>query len=285
LIKSYKLRTQVTNGLVYAVLAILSLVWLLPIAYLLLISFKEEPGPYTIGYLLPKAYTFTNYTRLFTDTAQFDYPRWFSNTLFVSVLSCIISTSFVLMVSYSLSRLRFKMRRPFMNISIILGLFPGFLSLIAIYNLLKLMNLTQSLAALVLVYSASSGLGYYITKGFFDTIPRALDEAALLDGATKWEIFVKLTLPMSKPIITYTVLTSFMGPWVDYILAGVIMKGDYKQFTIALGLYSMLERESINTYYTAFCAGAVLVSIPISILFIIMQRYYVEGVTGGAVKG
>ena len=280
-----KLRKYVTNGAVYAVLSILSAIWVLPIAYLVVLSLKVEKGPYMDGYVLPKAYTLGNYTRLFTDTSLFNFPKWFANTFVVAIFSCLISTIFVLSVAYALSRLRFRARRPIMNVALVLGMFPGFMSIIAIYHLLKAIGLDKSHVALVLVYSVGAGLGYYITKGFFDTIPRALDEAATIDGATRWEIFVKITLPMSRPIITYSVLTSFMGPWVDFIVASVIMKDSYDKYTIALGLFRMLQRENITNFYTSFCAGAVLVAIPIATLFMLMQKNYVEGVTGGAVKG
>jgi arabinogalactan oligomer/maltooligosaccharide transport system permease protein len=255
-----------------------------PIVYLVILSFKAEKGAWH-SYVMPKEYTLDNYIRLFTDTNQFNYPRWFGNTFVVAVFSCIIATILVLFTAYAFSRLRFKARRPLMNVVLILGMFPGFMSMIAIYHLVGIIGLDQSLAALVLIYSGGAGLGYYIVKGFFDTIPRALDEAAYLDGATKWQTFYIVTLPMSRPIITYTVLTSFMSPWVDFIMSSVIMKDKYDNFTIALGLYRMLERENIYEWYTSFCAGAVLVSIPISLLFIFMQKNYVEGVTGGAVKG
>lgn len=283
--KSMKTTNRITNGIIYTVLSILSVVWLIPIAYLLLMSFRSEKGAWLDGYVMPKALTLSNYINLFTDTSLFNYPRWFANTLIVAVFSCIIATIYVLFTAYTFSRLRFKTRRTVMNITLVLGMFPGFMSMIAIYHLLKVVGLDKSLIALVLVYSGGAGLGYYITKGFFDTIPRTLDEAAKLDGATNWQIFWKITLPMSKPIITYTVLTSFITPWLDFIMASVIMKDKYENYTIALGLYRFVERENIYNYYTQFCAGAVLVSIPIAILFIIMQRYYVEGVTGGSVKG
>lgn len=172
-----------------------------------------------------------------------------------------------------------------MNVALVLGMFPGFMSMIAIYHMLKAIGLQQSLLSLVLVYSGGAGLQYYIAKGFFDTIPRALDEAAILDGASKNTIFWKITLPMSKPIITYTVLMAFMAPWIDFIFVSVIMKDNYQNYTIALGLFQMLSRENLDKYFTQFCAGAVLIAIPIMILFVKMQKYYVEGVTGGSVKG
>ena len=285
MIKSMKARKIVTNTATYIVLGVLSIIWLIPIIYLVITSFRGELGAWLDGYIIPKQWTIGNYTRLFTDTGLFNYPRWFLNTFVVAICSCVISTFFVLFTSYAFSRLRFRMRRPMMNIVLVLGMFPGFMSIIAVYHLVKLLGLEQSLVALVLIYSGGAGLGYYIMKGFFDTIPQALDESAYLDGCTKWQTFIKITLPLSRPVITYTVLTAFIGPWVDFIVASVIMKDKYNNYTIALGLFRMLERENVHQWYTAFCAGAVLVSIPISVLFLIMQKNYVEGVTGGSVKG
>jgi len=285
MIKSMKTRRVVSNTVIYIILAVLAVVWLLPIIYLVITSFRGEPGAWLDGYIMPKIWTFDNYKKLFTDTELFNYPRWFLNTFIVAVFSCLISTIFVLFTSYTFSRLRFRMRRPMMNIVLVLGMFPGFMSIIAVYHLVKLVGLDQSLVALVLIYSGGAGLSYYIMKGFFDTIPAALDESAYLDGCTKWMTFTRITLPLSRPIITYTVLTTFIAPWVDFITASVIMKDNYNNYTIALGLFRMLERENVTRWYTSFTAGAVLVSIPIATLFLVMQRNYVEGVTGGSVKG
>lgn len=268
----------------YIVLALLSLIWMAPIFWVIMTSFRAESGSFT-SYFFPKSLTFNNYIRLLTENSQFHFTKWFGNTFFVAIFSCIISTFFVLSVSYVMSRMRFRMRKPFMNIALILGMFPGFMSMIAVYYILKGLGISQSLLALIMVYSGGAGLGFFIAKGFFDTLPKALDEAAYLDGATKSQIFFKITLPLSKPIIVYTVLTSFMAPWMDFIFASVIMGDNYNNYTVALGLFKMLEREFINDYYTQFAAGCVLISIPIALLFISMQKYYVEGVSGGAVKG
>lgn len=268
----------------YVVLVVLSIIWLIPVFWVVMTSFREEAGSYT-SYFFPKGLTINNYVQLLTDNSQFYFLKWFGNTLFVAIFSCIISTFFVLSVSYVMSRMRFKMRKPLMNIALILGMFPGFMSMIAVYYILKGLGITQSLLALIMVYSGGAGVGFFVAKGFFDTLPKSLDEAAYLDGATKFQIFRKITLPLSKPIIVYTVLTSFLAPWMDFIFASVIMGDNYDNYTVALGLFKMLEREFINDYYTQFAAGCVLVSIPIAILFISMQKYYVEGVSGGAVKG
>lgn len=281
-----KLSTErkITNIFVYVFLSLLALIWILPILWVMLTSLREESGSFT-PYFLPQGYTLKNYINLLTDKTTFDFSRWFINTLLVSIITCVISTFFVLSVSYTMSRLRFRLRKPFMNIALILGMFPGFMSMIAVYYVLKAFGIEQSLLALILVYSSGTGLGFYVAKGFFDTIPRALDEAAMIDGASKGRIFWKITLPMSKPIIIYTLLTAFTAPWVDYIFASVIMGDNYENYTVALGLFKMLEKEFIHNYYTQFAAGAVIVSIPIAILFISTQKFYVGGVTGGSVKG
>jgi arabinogalactan oligomer/maltooligosaccharide transport system permease protein len=279
-----KNKNKIINIIIYSVLSLLSVVWVFPIFLLISISFRTSDGP-ILRSILPDQFTLNNYIRLFTDNQLFDFGRWYANTLIVAIFTMILSTLFVLMVAYALSRLRFKARRPLMNIILILGMFPGFMAMIAIYYIIKASGLSQSLFALVLVYSGGAGLGYYIAKGFFDTIPKSLDEAALIDGATKNDIFWKIILPLSRPIIIYTVLVSFLAPWMDFIFVSVIMRDNYNNYTVALGLWKMLNREFVFTYFTRFAAGSILVAIPISVLFIIMQKFYVEGVTGGSVKG
>lgn len=284
MIKSYKLKRGLANSFIYIILAVLGLIWISPLAYLVLHSFRAG-GSIQYPHVFPQEYTFQNYIDLFTNTAQLNFPRWFMNTFIVAIFSCIISTLAVLMVSYSFSRLRFKARKPLINVGMILGMFPGFMTMVAIYLLLKIFGLDRTLLALVICYSAGAGLGYQISKGFFDTIPRALDEAATIDGATRNQIFWKIILPMSKPIVVYTVLTSFIGPWTDFLLAKIIMVDEIQNYTVAIGLQKMLDVNFKTEYYLQFLAGSVVVAVPITILFLFMQRYYVEGVTAGGVKG
>ena len=275
---------KIVSICLHAILTILAIIWLIPVFWLVLSSFRVEKGAYTSN-LWPSGFTLDNYIRLFTDRRLFDFPRWFMNTLFVATCSCLITTILTLMVAYVYSRLRFKSRKGLMNISLILGMFPGFMSMIAIYHFMKAIGLDQTLLALILVYSGGAALNYYIAKGFFDTIPRSLDEAARIDGANRHTIFWRIILPNSKPIVVNTAINAFIAPWVDFIFVSVIMKDNYKNYTVAKGLYTMVDKANIFEYYTAFCAGAVLVSIPIVCLFIRLQKYYVAGVTAGASKG
>ena len=284
MIKSYKAKRAVGNAIVYTILTILSIIWLLPLLWIVMTSFSGEESVY-ITTVIPRAWTFDNYIQLFTDTKAYNYPRAFANTFIVAVCSCVISTLSVLMVSYTFSRLRFKARKAFMNVAMILGMFPGFMTMIAIYYILKTIGLSQSLVGLIVVYSSGAALGYFISKGFFDTVPKALDEAATIDGANKNQIFWQIILPMSKPIVVYTILTSFISPWTDFIMARMLLRDATDQYTVALLLWKWTEKEQLEQYFYRFCSGSVLVAIPITLLFIKMQNFYVEGITGGAVKG
>ena len=287
MIKSYKLRRHIANAFVYLFLIVMGFVWISPFIYLLMHSFRGGAEIYG-STIIPQEWTFQNYIDLFTGsggTASLNFPRWFLKTFVVACFSCVISTISVLMVSYAFSRLRFKARKKFMNVGMILGMFPGFMTMIAIYYLLKAMGLTQTLVALVICYSCGAGLGFQISKCGIDTIPRGHVEAATIAGATKNQIFWKIILPMSKPIVVYTVLTSFIGPWTDFILAKIIMGDARDNYTVAIGLQLMNDQDLNKTYYKQFLAGSVVVAVPITLLFLKMQKYYVEGVTAGGVKG
>lgn len=269
----------------HLVLFVLAVIWLVPIVWLLLTSFSAYPGV-NISHFVPEKFSLANYSKLFHPDTVAQFPQWFMNTLIIAIFSCIISSLIVLMTAYATSCMKFKGRKALMNVSVILNLFPGFLSMIAVYFILKTFNLTNSHIGLILVYSGSSALGYLIAKGFFDTVPVALREAAYLEGASEFTVFRKVVMPLAKPIIVYTVIDSFLKPWMDFIFARLILNsGISKDWTVAIGLYNMLERTLINNYFAQFCAGGVLVAIPISILFVIMQKFYVEGITGGSVKG
>ena len=266
-------------------IGVLAVIWLIPIVWLVCQSFSANPGINTSTFF-PREWSLTSYIKLFHPDTVAQFPQWFLNTFIVACVNCVISTLFVLMVAYATSIMRFPMRKPLMNIAVILNLFPGMLSMIAVYFVLKTFSLTNSYAGLIMVYSASSGLGYLIAKGFFDTVPRALCEAARIDGCSEARIFLQMVIPMSRPIVVYTVISSFLAPWMDFVFAKMILNaGVSSKYTVAIGLYKMLDKSLINNYFTQFCAGGVLVSIPISILFMIMQKFYVEGITGGAVKG
>ena len=277
-------KKKISNMITYIVLILISIIWLFPFVGLVLQSFRGEYGG-MVDYLVPKQFSLVNYQFLFGDQSKF--VRWYLNTLTIAIFVAILQTLVIICVSYALSRMRFKGRKALMNIWLVLGMFPGFLTMICLYFLLKQMGLTESGAVpgLILISVASSGMGYYVCKGYFDTIPKSLDEAAILDGATRAQILVKMIIPMSKPIIIYTMLVAFMAPWCDYIFASYVAFGYENGYNVAVAMTRWVWTNDYQGYFTRFCAGGILVAIPVTILFMCLQRYYVEGVTGGAVKG
>ena len=298
--KSLKWRNIISNTLIYLILIVLSLIWISPILWLVLQSFSGD-GISSRGEFIPETWTLNNYAYLFSNfTGIVDpdttiahsldgmFTTWFLNTLIVAVVACIISTLFVLATAYALSRFRFKGRGIFMKLNLVIGMFPGFLSMIIMYWVMReIFHLQGSYWSLVIIYSAGAGMGYYISKGFFDTISMSIDEAAMIDGATKAQVFFDIILPLAKPIVIYTILTSFIGPWGDYVTSSYIIGlQNADNWTVAIGLYQMLSSNDLSmAYYTQFAAGSVIVAVPTTLLFIFLQKYYVSGVTGGAVKG
>lgn len=288
LLKDQHVRRIIGDTFSHIFLIVLSIIWLIPIAWVVMESFNKEPGPFQETFF-PTEYSLDNYIKLFTNTGEINFPRMFLNTLIVSIFVCIISLFFVLAVSFCMSRLRFKGRKTFMNIALILGMFPGIMAVIAIYFILKVLGLTKPsfiLIALIIVYSAGSGAGFYIMKGYMDTIPKSLDEAAYLDGCTKWQVFWKIIVPICKPMIVFQAITSFLGPWLDFVMVQTIARDNTESYTVAYGLMQMIKplTKFPQHWYAAFAAGAVCISIPISILFIVMQRFYEESMSG-SVKG
>ncbi len=279
-----KAANRISNILIYIFLTIITIVWLFPFFYLLLNSLRGEDTAIA-RYLWPKQFTLNNYISLFTDT-KYNFFRWYCNTLLIAILVSIVQTIIVLVTSYSLSRMRFKGRKALMKFMLIIGMFPGFLSMICIYRILQAIGLETSVFGLVIVYISGSMMGYYISKGFFDTISKSLDEAAMIDGASRHTILWKIILPLSKPIVIYTILNAFLAPWGDFMMSNFLVgRGSNTSWTVAVGLYQWLTPSNIPHYYTKFCAAGVVVSIVPVILYFVMQRFYVEGVTGGAVKG
>ena len=278
-----KAKERISNTIIYIILILMSVIWLIPFICIVLQSFRVETTS-QVGYVIPKQWGLDNYIKLFTQTS---FVKWYINTFIIAIAVAAIQTIIQLCMSYTLSRLRFKGRKLLMNFMLVLGMFPGFLTMIVLYTVLKDMNLIMENAVpgLILVYVASSGMGYYVSKGFFDTIPKSLDEAARIDGATRAQVFYKIILPLSKPIVIYTILTAFLAPWGDFVFARYISNFNSAGMNVAVGLWSWLQKDTIAQRYTLFCAGGVIVAIPITILFMSLQKYYVEGVTGGAVKG
>ena len=285
--KSYKTKRKISTAISYVLLVLISIIWLFPFVGLVLQSFRSYKTEFggMVDYLVPHSFSLDNYRFLFSGETNF--ILWYRNTLVIAFFVTIFQTIIVLCVSYALSRMRFKGRTFLMRFWLVLGMFPGFLTMICLYFLLKMLGLTQAGAVpgLILVSIASCGMGYYVCKGYFDTIPKALDEAARIDGATRARIFFTMTIPMSKPIIIYTALVAFMAPWCDYVFASYVAFGHDKSYNVAVAMTRWVWTNDYQGYFTRFCAGGVLIAVPVTLLFMFLQKYYVEGVTGGAVKG
>ena len=278
---------RITGDVVtYIILAAMCVIWLMPFFWVIMQSFRDGIGQY-ISTFLPQEYTLNNYKALFTDFSVINFPRMFLNTFFIACCTCVISTFFVLSVSYCLSRVKWKMRKPYMNMGMVITLFPGFMSMVAVYFILKALGMTEGnkiYLSLIICYCSGAGVNFHVMKGYMDTIPKALDEAAMIDGCTRWQVFTKVTLPLCKPMIVYQIITSFMGPWMDFVFAKVIAGAKSQYWTVSIGLFNMLEKEYVEVWFVRFCAGAVLISIPIAVLYLLTQKMYQEAM-GGAVKG
>ncbi len=279
-----KAKTTLGNTITYIIIITMCVVWLIPFVCILLESFRMETTM-QVGYVIPKEWGLGNYVNLIKNT---NFVKWYTNTLIIAIAVSLIQTFTVFCVSYTLSRMRFNGRKLLMNVSLVLGMFPGFITLIVLYNILSDLGMTGpgAVPGLILVYTASSGMGFHVAKGFFDTISKSLDEAARVDGANRAQVMFKIILPLTKPIVIYTMLTAFMSPWGDFMFAKYIAHNTSTGMNVAVGLQSLISTpQMIAAHYTEFCAGGVLVAVPITVLFMCLQKYYVEGVTGGAVKG
>lgn len=296
--RGMRFKQKTSNLLVYTILTVISLIWILPFIYLVLQSFAKTYSPQV---LIPTEWTLDNYRALFDPNFEmifnnqpmvfaqvYPFGRWLLNTVMIALVVSVLQTVLTLMSAYAFSRLNFGFRKKYMKLILIIGMFPGFLGMIITFYILKQVNLSTGvpgLFGLVLVYISGSVMNYYVSKGFFDTISKSLDEAAMIDGANKNTIFWRVIMPLSKPIVVYTILLAFTAPWGDYMFASVIAAGDSSLFNVAVGLQQLLTKESGVSGFPIFCAAGVIVSIPIMTLFFFLQGYYVEGVTGGAVKG
>jgi len=265
--------------ILYTFLIINSIIVLFPIVWIIGSSLNPGDSLYSSS-MFPKNPTFVHYVELFTKT---DYPIWYMNTLKIAFANMILSVILTSFTAYVLSRFKFKGKKITLLTILILQVFPSFLTLTAVYVLLMQLNLLNTHLGLVLFYSAAQIPGNtWVVKGYLDQIPRSLDEAAKVDGASNFTTFTKIILPLAKPIIVFLALTSFTGPWMDFIFQRLVLRSADKK-TLAVGLLEMVTGQS-NTKFTTFAAGAILVAIPIVIIFAFIQKYIIEGLSAGAVK-
>lgn len=276
--KSIKVGSVADTIVTYIILLIVAFVFFFPCLWLILASFSKSGSIYSFEGFFPSAFSFDSFKTLFTDTEMYDYPNWFKNTLFIAVMSCLLGTFLTILTAYCMSRFKFKSRKAMMKTTLVLGMFPSFMGMTAVYLLMTQFNFINNHWGLILIYSAGAPMGYMVQKGFFDTIPSSIDEAARIDGATNFTIFIRIILPLSMPIIVYTALTSFTWPWSDFILPKLLLKTK-DTWTVAVGLMSLGETE-----FSRFAAGSIFIAVPIVILYFCLVRYMINGMAAGAVK-
>lgn len=262
----------------YAIVLLISFIFAFPCIWLILSAFNANGSLLTLDGFFPESYSFDTFKTLFTEKVEHDYMTWFGNTLFVAGISCVISTVLVLAVSYTMSRYRFKSRKQMMKVTLLLNIFPNFMNMTALFVIMTQFDLINNLWGLILLYSSGATMGFLVQKGFFDTIPSTIYDAATLDGATDLRVFVSITLPLSKPMIVYTALTAFVWPWSDFMLPKLLLP-DKSQWTVAIGLNWLDESK-----FSIFAAGSVFIAVPIVALYIALSKYLIQGGAAGAVK-
>lgn len=262
----------------YLALLVVAFIFLFPVLWLVLASFSENGSMYTFKGFFPSTFSADTFVKLFTDTTMYNYPRWFGNTLIIAVCSAVLGSLLVILTAYVMSRFRFPSRKGIMKITMVLGMFPSFMAMTAVYLLMTQLGLVNQLWGLVLIYAAGAPMGYLTQKGFFDTISNSMYEAARIDGASNFKVFIRITLPIAMPMIVYTLITSFTWPWSDFILPKLLLKNK-DLYTVAVGLMSLDDTE-----FARFAAGSVFIAVPIIILYFCLVKYMVNGLTAGAVK-
>lgn len=265
-------------AITYLIILAVCFIFLFPILWLTLASFSKSGSIYSFDGFFPTEYSLASFQKLFTDTEMYNYPQWFKNTLFIAVMSSLIGTFLTILTAYCMSRFKFKSRKALMKGTLILGMFPSFMTMTAVYILMTQFNLINQHWGLILIYSAGAPMGYMTQKGFFNTIPHTIDEAARMDGATNFQVFTKITLPLSAPMIVYTLLSQFVWPWSDFILPKLLLK-QKDLYTVAVGLMNLGETE-----FSRFAAGSIFIAVPIIILYFFLSKFLVSGMSAGAVK-
>lgn len=276
----YKILNVLAYIGIYALLFTLAMIIIYPVLWIVGSSFNKGTSLATSS-AIPKNFTFDNYVKLFKDL---NYGKWYMNTLKIAVVNSLVSVLFSGTMGFVFARLRFAGKKVGLMLILILQMFPTFMGMVAIYALFLYFGLLDKPMALVLIYSVGQiPYNTWLIKGYLMNIPMSLDESAYVDGATKFQTFRKIILPLMSPILIFVAVTQFMAPWFDFILPNYLISSD-KNRTLAVGLYRLITGNE-NNNFTVFAAGAVLVAVPVTILYLSLQKYLIEGITAGANKG
>ncbi|HRS31061.1 MAG TPA: sugar ABC transporter permease [Bacilli bacterium] len=295
--KIYSSKSLIAKYLIFAELVGLGIIVLLPIIYIVGASFAKQSGLPTTFW--PRNLTLENYRILF-DESETMFVHWYKNTFFLALLNMVFGVLFITGAAYIFARFKFKGKKIGLITILVLQVFPSFMGMVALFTLYQTFNLVGRPLALTFIYVGGSvPFNLWLIKGYLQQIPRDLDESAMLDGANKAQIFFKIILPLSVPILSFVAVSQFMAPWMDYILPSFLLNivprnanipagmnlAEYTkmQWTLAVGLFEFIS--GTNSEYTTFAAGAIIVALPITVLYMLFQRFLIQGITAGATKG
>lgn len=255
---------------------------LIPILYALSVSFSGSNSLLSSDFsFIPRDFTLDNYREVLFGE---DITVWFRNTVFLALVTVTLSLTAAVPAAYCFSRRRFPGRRTILKCLVLLNSFPAILSMFAIYRLLRPMGLVNTRLGLILVYTGTMAVfSLWNTKGYFDTIPTEIEEAARMDGATDLQVVIRIVLPLAKPSIVTTALQVLIYVWNEYIYATTFLTGESK-YTLAAGLNALQATEMTGSW-PVFAAAAITVSLPVLVIFFLCQKYMTSGLTAGGVKG
>ncbi|MCG1020075.1 MULTISPECIES: sugar ABC transporter permease [Sutcliffiella] len=277
-----KTKSKIEVSLIYLFLGFMFIIIAYPLLWTIGLSLNPGTSLYSAS-MIPENWSLVHYKWLFTDP-QSDYLTWYKNSIMVAVANSFFSVLITAFVAYAFSRYRFVGRTYGLYAFLLLQMFPALMAMVAIYIMLNMVGLLDSLVGLTLVYIGGQiPFNAWLVKGYFDTIPKELDEAARMDGAGHFGVFFKIMLPLAKPILAVVALFNFMAPFTDFILPRIVLRNP-ENFTLALGLFNFINDQFANNF-TRFAAGSILIAIPIALMFLFLQRYLIAGLTAGGTKG
>jgi len=277
-----KLKSKIEVALIYLFFLIMFVIIGYPLFWAVMMSLN--PGTnMLVTDLFPSNPTLEHYKWLFTNPRS-DYLIWYKNSLYVAVINSVGSVVITSLIAYAFSRYKFFGRKYGLYLFLLLQMFPALMSMVALYILLNTIGLTDSLFGLILIYLGGQiPFNAWLVKGYFDTIPKDIDESARIDGAGHIRVFWSIMLPLARPILAVVALFNFMAPFMDFLLPRIVLTSP-KNFTLALGLFNFIT-DKFSTNFTRFAAGAILIAIPIALVFLLLQRYLISGLTEGGTKG
>lgn len=279
---SRKTKSNIEVAFIYLVLAIMFVIIAYPLVWTIGMSLNPGTSLYSAK-IIPDNWSLVHYKWLLTSENS-NYLTWYKNSVIVAVANSFFSVVLTALIAYAFSRYKFVGRKYGLYTFLLLQMFPSLMAMVAIYIMLNLLGLLNTLPGLILVYVGGQiPFNAWLVKGFFDTIPRSLDEAARMDGAGHLQVFFKIMLPLAKPILGVVALFNFMAPFVDFLLPRIVLR-DPEKFTLAVGLFNFINNEFANNF-TRFAAGSILIALPIALAYLLSQKSLIGGLTAGGTKG